>query len=196
MSDAFCSPYLLGLRAQERPADPLVCCIVPAYNESANIVPMLQTLHQLLADAGYRHELIVVDDGSRDDTVEQVLSHSADLPVTLIQLSRNFGKEIALTAGIDHVRGDIAVLIDSDFQHPRKWCRYSWKSGARAMTWSTAYAAAAKTSRWPSACSPASSTNWPIAAAATRCRPTPRTSACCTAAWWKRCARCRSATAS
>ena len=91
---------------------------MPAYNESANIVPMLQTLHQLLADAGYRHELIVVDDGSRDDTVEQVLSHSADLPVTLIQLSRNFGKEIALTAGIDHVRGDIAVLIDSDFQHP------------------------------------------------------------------------------
>ncbi|WP_374421316.1 glycosyltransferase family 2 protein [Chromobacterium sp.] len=118
MSDAFVPPYLLGLRAQERPADPLVCCIVPAYNESANIVPMLQTLHQLLADAGYRHELIVVDDGSRDDTVEQVLSHSAELPVTLIQLSRNFGKEIALTAGIDHVRGDIAVLIDSDFQHP------------------------------------------------------------------------------
>ncbi|WP_230371491.1 glycosyltransferase [Paludibacterium denitrificans] len=60
----------------------------------------------------------MVDDGSRDNTVEQVLGCVEQLPVTLIQLSRNFGKEIALTAGIDHAEGDVAVLIDGDFQHP------------------------------------------------------------------------------
>lgn len=118
MTDPQVHPYLLSLRAQERPADPLVSCILPAYNESANIVPMLQTLHALLDAAGYRHELLVVDDGSRDDTVQQVLGLLEALPVTLIQLSRNFGKEIALSAGIDHARGDVAVLIDCDFQHP------------------------------------------------------------------------------
>lgn len=120
MSDTrnFIPPYLLALRAAERPDDPLVSCIVPAYNESDNIVPMLETLHRLLDEQGLRHELVVVDDGSRDDTVPKVIEASRRLPVTLIQLSRNFGKEIALTAGIDHIRGDVAVLIDGDFQHP------------------------------------------------------------------------------
>ncbi len=115
---AFVPPFLLSQRSAERPADPLISCILPAYNESENIVPMLQTLHALLADAGYRHEFIVVDDGSRDDTVAKVAGQLELLPVTLVQLSRNFGKEIALTAGIDHAHGDAAVLIDSDFQHP------------------------------------------------------------------------------
>lgn len=115
---AFVPPYLLQQRAGARPADPLVSCILPAYNEGENIVPMLQTLHGLLKEAGFRHELIVVDDGSRDNTVQQVMSQLELLPVTLIQLSRNFGKELALTAGIDHANGDVAVLIDSDFQHP------------------------------------------------------------------------------
>ena len=100
----------------ERPADPLISCVVPAHNESGTIVLLLQELHRLLGAEGYRHELIVVDDGSRDDTVEQVLTKSAGLPVKLVQLSRNFGKEVALTAGLDHVVGDAVVLIDADFQ--------------------------------------------------------------------------------
>ena len=111
-------PFVLAQRAKTRPPEPLVSCIIPAFNEAQNIVPMLQTLHQLLTEAGYRHELLVVDDGSRDDTVQRVLTETAGLPVTLIQLSRNFGKEIALTAGIDQAQGDVAVLIDGDFQHP------------------------------------------------------------------------------
>jgi glycosyltransferase involved in cell wall biosynthesis len=116
--DDFVPEYLLKLRAAERPADPLVSCIIPAFNEETNIVPLLQTLHALLSAEGLRHELVVVDDGSRDGTVEQVLSLGDSLPVTLVQLSRNFGKELALTAGIDTVGGDVAVLIDGDFQHP------------------------------------------------------------------------------
>ncbi|MBV8045734.1 MAG: glycosyltransferase family 2 protein [Paludibacterium sp.] len=118
MTEEFVPEYLLQLRAAERPADPLVSCIVPAYNEAENIVLLLHTLHQILLAEGLRHELIVVDDGSRDATVERVLGIKDQLPVTLVQLSRNFGKELALTAGIDLARGDVAVLIDGDFQHP------------------------------------------------------------------------------
>ncbi|TDR82716.1 glycosyltransferase family 2 protein [Paludibacterium purpuratum] len=118
MTEDFVPEYLLQLRAAERPADPLVSCIVPAFNEAENIAPLLHTLHQILLAQGLRHELIVIDDGSRDATVERVLRLKEQLPVTLVQLSRNFGKELALTAGIDLARGDVAVLIDGDFQHP------------------------------------------------------------------------------
>lgn len=110
--------FLLEARAAERPADPLVSVLIPAYNEQGNVVPMLETLHQLFAGLGLRHELIVIDDGSRDATVERVTEVVDRLPVTLVQLSRNFGKEVALSAGIDEARGDLAVLIDCDFQHP------------------------------------------------------------------------------
>jgi glycosyltransferase involved in cell wall biosynthesis len=112
------SVFLLQIRSRERPADPLISCLVPAFNEEGNIVPMLHTLHAILKAQGLRHELIVIDDGSRDATVERVMSVIDQLPVTLIQLSRNFGKEVALSAGIDQARGDVAVLLDSDFQHP------------------------------------------------------------------------------
>ena len=112
------SEFVLRLRATERPADPLVSCLVPAFNEEGNILPMLETLHTLMKDLHLRHELIVVDDGSSDATVERVMSVIDRVPVTLVQLSRNFGKEVALTAGIAEARGDLAVLIDCDFQHP------------------------------------------------------------------------------
>jgi len=112
------SEFMLRLRAAERPTDPLVSCLVPAFNEEGNILPMLDTLHTLMKGMDLRHELIVIDDGSHDATVEKVMSVIDRLPVTLVQLSRNFGKEVALTAGIAEARGDLAVLIDCDFQHP------------------------------------------------------------------------------
>jgi cellulose synthase/poly-beta-1,6-N-acetylglucosamine synthase-like glycosyltransferase len=65
--------FILQSRAAERPADPLVSVLVPAYNEQGNVVPMLDTLHQLFNGLGLRHELIVIDDGSRDATVERVM---------------------------------------------------------------------------------------------------------------------------
>lgn len=110
--------FTLAARSAERPADPLVSVLLPAYNEQGNVVPMLDTLHALFRELGLRHELIVIDDGSRDATVERVTGVVDRLPVTLVQLSRNFGKEVALSAGIDEARGDLAVLIDCDFQHP------------------------------------------------------------------------------
>ncbi|MDE2007080.1 MAG: glycosyltransferase family 2 protein [Rhodospirillales bacterium] len=108
-----------------RPAPPLasvaalVSVVVPAFNE-AEALPLLHArLAAVLDGAGERWELIVVDDGSRDATsaVAERL-RAADPRVALLALSRNFGKEIALTAGLDHARGAAVVLIDADLQDP------------------------------------------------------------------------------
>lgn len=102
----------------DRPANPLISCIVPAFNESANIGRFLQVLHEELCKHSSRVEMIVVNDGSRDDTAAKVIAASQQLPVKLIDFSRNFGKEAALTAGIDRADGDAVIMIDADFQHP------------------------------------------------------------------------------
>jgi len=98
---------------------PYISCVVPAYNEARCITDFLPCLAKALAGLSPRYEIIVVNDGSRDQTSSLVASlcqgHSH---IRLINLSRNFGKEAALTAGLDHVRGDVAILIDADFQHP------------------------------------------------------------------------------
>ncbi len=93
-------------------------CIVPVFNEEETIDSFLQTLIQALQKITSRFEIIVVDDGSRDETVEKILPFTADSTVCLLSLSRNFGKEIALTAGLEHCRGDVALMMDADFQHP------------------------------------------------------------------------------
>ncbi|HEU5280848.1 MAG TPA: glycosyltransferase family 2 protein [Gammaproteobacteria bacterium] len=95
-----------------------ISCIVPVYNEAAVVVPFIEALKQQLAMLSERFEIILVDDGSRDHTVEKIMQLPKDKHVKLLALSRNFGKEIALTAGIEHASGDVVVLLDADFQHP------------------------------------------------------------------------------
>jgi len=88
------------------------------YNEEGNILPFLGALHETLNGLGLRHEIVVVDDGSRDESLARVVGVVDRLPIKLLQLSRNFGKECALTAGLEHAEGDAVILIDADFQHP------------------------------------------------------------------------------
>lgn len=95
-----------------------ISCIVPVYNEEAGIVSFIEQLQASLSTLSERFEIIVVDDGSRDQTVSKVQALIQGYPVKLLGLSRNFGKEIALTAGIEHASGDVAILMDADFQHP------------------------------------------------------------------------------
>jgi polyisoprenyl-phosphate glycosyltransferase len=102
-----------------RPASPFISCVVPAYNEEAGIASFLPELHAELLRHSDRVEIIVVNDGSRDNTAVRVLEVCKTLPaVKLIDFSRNFGKEAALTAGLDHAEGDVVIMIDADFQHP------------------------------------------------------------------------------
>lgn len=95
-----------------------ISCIVPVYNEQANVEVFFKKLVACLKELTHRFEIIAIDDGSSDQTVEKIMSLSCEIPVKLLGFSRNFGKEIALTAGLEHCSGDVAILIDADFQHP------------------------------------------------------------------------------
>ena len=92
---------------------------MPAYNEAASLPDVLARVLLALRALSPRLELVVVDDGSRDDTVAVMRRLCAAEPaLRLVQLSRNFGKEAALTAGLAAARGEVVVLMDADGQHP------------------------------------------------------------------------------
>lgn len=99
---------------------PLVSVVIPCMNEDGNLSLLYDRLTNVFADLpGYTYELIFVDDGSTDASVKIVRKIKAHDPhVHMVQLSRNFGKEIATTAGLHHAKGDAAVMIDADLQHP------------------------------------------------------------------------------
>ncbi len=99
-------------------SSPYISCVVPVYNESEVIEPFLTALDNQLKAVTTQYEIIVVDDGSSDNTVELVEAYGKNNNIKLITLSRNFGKEAALTAGIDATEGEAVLLIDADFQHP------------------------------------------------------------------------------
>lgn len=98
---------------------PSLSCVIPAYNEARNLGTVVPQILTTLRALGTQIELIVVDDGSRDDTTQvmQTLC-AAHAEVVYLKLSRNFGKEPALTAGIDATRGEVVFLMDADGQHP------------------------------------------------------------------------------
>lgn len=95
-----------------------ISCVVPVFNEEAVVTAFAEKLQQLLRGITQQFEIIMVDDGSRDQTIAKILSLPKEYHVKLLGLSRNFGKEIALTAGLDHATGDVVILLDADFQHP------------------------------------------------------------------------------
>jgi glycosyltransferase involved in cell wall biosynthesis len=96
------------------PVPPMLSVIVPVYNEKPNIAPLLVALDKALH--AVRHEIILVDDGSTDGTIEEILAHSRD-NVTLLIFSRNFGQTSALAAGIDYAKGDYIATLDGDLQN-------------------------------------------------------------------------------
>ena len=101
------------------PRAPLrLSCVVPAHNEEANHEDFVRALAQAAGRLTPEFEIIIVNDGSRDATHAVALRLAQDLPVRYLALSRNFGKEAALTAGLAHARGSAVLLIDADFQHP------------------------------------------------------------------------------
>jgi glycosyltransferase involved in cell wall biosynthesis len=97
----------------------LVSVVAPIFNEGPGVDRFVRRLTGVLGDAGLRYELVLVDDGSSDDSWDRIVQQAlADDRVRGIQLSRNFGKEPAVLAGLEHAAGDAVVVIDSDLQHP------------------------------------------------------------------------------
>ena len=100
-----------------RQASPLISLVVPCYCEADAIGAFIPAVDEAMP--GHRIEFVFVNDGSPDMTLETLLSLSANDPrVIVVNLSRNFGKEIALSAGIDHATGNVVVPMDADLQDP------------------------------------------------------------------------------
>jgi len=115
----------------------LLSIVVPAHNESAGIVRAVQVILDAASACSMGLELIVVDDGSGDDTFDRVRSVSAGDPrVKGLRFSRNFGKEAALLAGLNAAEGDAVITIDSDLQHPPALIPAmveAWRNGAMVV---------------------------------------------------------------
>jgi polyisoprenyl-phosphate glycosyltransferase len=127
----------------------MLSVVVPIYNEEDVLDEFHQSLIKVLKACSHRYEIIFVDDGSTDQTVELLESmRESDPAIALLELSRNFGKDIALSAGLDHALGDAVIVIDADLQDPpelihdfiREWENgydvvYGQRSERQGETW-------------------------------------------------------------
>ena len=114
-----------------------ISIIIPVYNEEKNIPLIYDGLKRVLQRINYEHEIIYVNDGSQDNSSKELQKLSlVDHNVKVIEFSRNFGKEIATTAGINNCRGDACILLDADLQHPPELIYEflaRWKQGAEIV---------------------------------------------------------------
>jgi glycosyltransferase involved in cell wall biosynthesis len=117
---------------------PLISLVAPFYNEGdaidrffAGVIPVLEAIDDI------RFEIVCVNDGSEDDTLDRLVAFSVRDPrVRVIDLTRNFGKEAALTAGLDEANGDAVIPIDADLQDPPSLIPVMighWRSGAEVV---------------------------------------------------------------
>ncbi len=113
----------------------LVC---PAYEEEEALPAFHQELLRVLGplQAEYDIEILYVDDGSRDGTLALLRAWARqDSRVRYLSLSRNFGHQAALTAGLEHAAGKVIITMDSDLQHPPELVPTLLRAGAKATTW-------------------------------------------------------------
>ena len=98
----------------------LVSIIIPCYNEESNLMSLFQNISSFMNEHNkYLWQILLIDDGSRDNTFSMIKKIRAkDNRFCYIHLSRNFGKENAMLAGFDYVKGDCCVIMDADLQHP------------------------------------------------------------------------------
>jgi len=112
----------------------LISIIAPIYNEEKNIVALYERLDDVVKNLDYQFEFIFVNDGSVDKSIRELKKLEAvDERVKIIDFSRNFGKEIATTAGINNCQGDACIMIDADLQHPVEVIKEfleKWENGA------------------------------------------------------------------
>lgn len=93
--------------------------VIPVFNEGPNIEPLCERVIPILQRITQQWEIVFVDDGSSDDTMDFIRRRNEAEPrIGAVSFSRNFGKEIAIAAGLDHTRGEAVVIMDADLQHP------------------------------------------------------------------------------
>jgi dolichol-phosphate mannosyltransferase len=109
----------LPIPLEPRSADPKVVLVVPAHNEEDAIALAFAEISRVMDSLGVEWSIIFVNDGSRDSTLDVLEElYRRDDRVSYISLSRNFGHQSALAAGLDHAVGDVVVTMDADLQHP------------------------------------------------------------------------------
>lgn len=115
----------------------LVSIVIPALDESLNVPVLLARFEELSSRHGnYDFELILVDDGSADDTASRVLDEGKGRQITVVQLARTFGSHLAISAGLRESRGDCAVVLGADSQEPPELVTdflREWESGAQVV---------------------------------------------------------------
>lgn len=106
-------------RDNNRGLDSLLSVVIPIYQEGSHIKSSVKVIENVLIEHKIIYEFILVDDGSRDNTWSELKSLAKDNDhIMIIRLSRNFGKESALCAGIEYAQGDMVLVMDGDLQHP------------------------------------------------------------------------------
>lgn len=105
-------------RAPSVATAPDLSFVIPAFNEEANIAETIRRVEAEAARLVPSHEILIIDDGSRDQTFEAARAMTKHAVVRVIRLSRNFGKEQAIMAGLERARGDAVVILDADLQEP------------------------------------------------------------------------------
>lgn len=115
----------------------LISIVVPVYNEARNVPLLVQELSKHANKLPYQFEFLLIDDGSRDDSVRVIQEQAVIEPrVRLVQLARNFGKEAAVSAGIGEAKGDAAIIMDADLQMPPSLLGEfieKWQQGAEVV---------------------------------------------------------------
>lgn len=114
-----------------------ISVVVPVWNEAANLPSLYEAVSRQMEAAGYPYELVLVDDGSRDPSLA-ILRDLArrDERVRVVSLSRNFGTQVAITAGLEFARGTAVIVMDADLQHPPELIPQmiaAWREGAQVV---------------------------------------------------------------
>lgn len=137
---------ILGQRAAALPP-PMLSIVIPVFNEEENLQTLHSRLTRTLTEQGLDYEIVFVDDGSQDQSPEMLRRLEAeDHRVVVVEFARNFGHQVAISAGLEHCRGRVVSIMDADLQDPPEVLHTflaKWQEG-----WEVVYAVRTERKEW------------------------------------------------